>query len=126
MPNEQNLKYIAPGELSKEEAAERGRKGGINSVKSRRRKKLLRECLEELLDTEQEVKINGVTLKKTNAELLSVTLMKKALKGDVKAFDVLRDTAGEKPIDKVMVADVDQSVIDEVESMVENGEKKSR
>ena len=28
MPNEQNLKYIAPGELSKEEAAERGRKGG--------------------------------------------------------------------------------------------------
>ena len=118
MPNEQNLKYIAPGELSKEEAAERGRKGGINSVKSRQRKKLLRECLEELLDTEQEVKINGVTLKKTNAELLSVTLMKKALKGDVKAFEVLRDTAGEKPIDKVMVADVDQSVIDEVESMV--------
>ena len=118
MPNEQNLKYIAPGELSKEEAAERGRKGGINSVKSRRRKKLLRECLEELLDTEQEVKINGVTLKKTNAELLSVTLMKKALKGDVKAFEVLRDTAGEKPIDKVMVADVDQSVIDEVERMV--------
>ena len=44
--------------------------------------------------------------------------MKKALKGDVKAFEVLRDTAGEKPIDKVMVADVDQSVIDEVESMV--------
>lgn len=123
MPNEQNLKYIAPGELSKEEAAERGRKGGINSVKSRRRKKLLRECLEELLDTEQEVKINGVTLKKTNAELLSVTLMKKALKGDVKAFEVLRDTAGEKPIDKVMVADVDQSVIDEVERMVNDEQR---
>ena len=118
MPNEQNLKYIAPGELSKEEATERGRKGGMKSVESRRRKKLLRECLEELLDTEQEVKINGVTLKKTNAELLSVTLMKKALKGDVKAFEVLRDTAGEKPIDKVMVADVDQSIIDEVEEMV--------
>ena len=123
MPNEQNLKYIAPGELSKEEAVERGRKGGINSVKSRRRKKLLRECLEELLDTEQEVKINGVTLKKTNAELLSVTLMKKALKGDVKAFEVLRDTAGEKPIDKVMVADVDQSVIDEVERMVNDDQR---
>ena len=123
MSNEQNLKYIAPGELSKEEAVERGRKGGINSVKSRRRKKLLRECLEELLDTEQEVKINGVTLKKTNAELLSVTLMKKALKGDVKAFEVLRDTAGEKPIDKVMVADVDQSVIDEVERMVNDDQR---
>ena len=111
--NPQNLKIP-----TSEEARRNGAKGGMKSVESRRRKKLLRECLEELLDTEQDVKINGVTLKKTNAELLSVTLMKKALKGDVKAFEVLRDTAGEKPIDKVMVADVDQSVIDEVESMV--------
>lgn len=113
MANEQNLKPCEY-KFTQEEA----KKGGIASGESRKRKKLLRECLEELLDTEQEVKINGVTLKKTNAELLSVTLMKKALKGDVKAFEVLRDTAGEKPIDKVMVADVDQSVIDEVESMV--------
>ena len=113
MANEQNLR---PGEHIP--TIEEAKKGGIASGESRRRKKLLRECLEELLDTEQEVKINGVTLKKTNAELLSVTLMKKALKGDVKAFEVLRDTAGEKPVDKVMVADVDQSVIDEVEEMV--------
>ena len=115
MANEQNLR---PGEHIP--TIEEAKKGGIASGESRRRKKLLRECLEELLDTEQEVKINGVTLKKTNAELLSVTLMKKALKGDVKAFEVLRDTAGEKPIDKVMVADVDQSVIDEVEEMVKD------
>ena len=116
MANEQNLRVP-----TSDEARENGKKGGMKSVESRRRKKLLRECLEELLDTEQEVKINGVTLKKTNAELLSVTLMKKALKGDVKAFEVLRDTAGEKPIDKAMVADVDQSDIDEVASIVENG-----
>lgn len=49
---------------------------------------------------------------------MSVQLMQKALNGDVKAFEVLRDTAGEKPVDKVMVADVDKSVIDEVEKMV--------
>ena len=118
MANEQNLR---PGEHIP--TIEEAKKGGIASGESRRRKKLLRECLEELLDTEQEVKINGVTLKKTNAELLSVTLMKKALKGDVKAFEVLRDTAGEKPIDKVMVADVDQSVIDEVERMVNDEQR---
>lgn len=118
MANEQNLKPCEY-KFTQEEA----KKGGIASGESRKRKKLLRECLEELLDTEQEVKINGVTLKKTNAELLSVTLMKKALKGDVKAFEVLRDTAGEKPIDKVMVADVDQSVIDEVERMVNDEQR---
>ena len=121
MENETSKNLIPQSERTKDEQREIAMQGGIASGESRRRKKLLRECLEELLDTEQEVKINGVTLKKTNAELLSVTLMKKALKGDVKAFEVLRDTAGEKPIDKVMVADVDQSVIDEVESMVENG-----
>lgn len=54
----------------------------------------------------------------TGSEALSVQLMQKALNGDVKAFEVLRDTAGEKPVDKVMVADVDKSVIDEVEKMV--------
>ena len=118
MANETSKNLIPQSERTKDEQREIAMQGGIASGESRKRKKLLRECLEELLDTEQEVKINGVTLKKTNAELLSVTLMKKALKGDVKAFEVLRDTAGEKPIDKVMVADVDQSVIDEVESIV--------
>ena len=121
MPNKRPPNAEATEFRTGKQQVEIARQGGIASGESRKRKKLLRECLEELLDTEQEVKINGVTLKKTNAELLSVTLMKKALKGDVKAFEVLRDTAGEKPIDKVMVADVDQSVIDEVESMVENG-----
>lgn len=118
MANEQNLRVPTSNE-----ARENGKKGGMKSVESRRRKKLLRECLEELLDTEQEVKINGVTLKKTNAELLSVTLMKKALKGDVKAFEVLRDTAGEKPVEKVMVAEVEQSVIDDVERMVNDEQR---
>ena len=32
---------------------------------------------------------------------MAVTLMKKAMKGDVKAFEVLRDTAGEKTVEKV-------------------------
>jgi hypothetical protein len=35
-----------------------------------------------------------------------------------KAFEVIRDTVGEKPTEKIMVADVDPSVISEVERMV--------
>jgi hypothetical protein len=114
MGNEQNLRPIRPGELSKEEAKKRGKKGGIASGEARRKKKLLRDCLNDLLAQEYDTK-NG---KITGSELLSAQLMQKALKGDVKAFEVLRDTAGEKPVDKVMVADVDKSVIDEVEEMV--------
>ena len=92
MANEQNLR---PGEHipTREEA----KKGGIASGESRRRKKLLRECLDELLA--KEYTSEGKTL--TGSEALAVTLIKKALKGDVKAFEVLRDTAGEKPVEKV-------------------------
>lgn len=109
MANEQNLR---PGEHipTKEEA----KRGGIASGESRRRKKLLRECLQELMQMEY----NTAQGKKLGSEMLSAMLMKKAMSGDIKAFEVLRDTAGEKPVDKVMVADVDKSVIDEVEKIV--------
>lgn len=97
MANTKNLRLIAPGELSKEEATERGRKGGKASVESRRRKKLLRECLDELLA--REYTADGKTL--TGSEALAAALMKKAMKGDVKAFEALRDTAGEKPVERI-------------------------
>lgn len=99
MANEQNLR---PSEykLSQEEA----KKGGINSGKARRQKKLLRECLEILLEKEMTDK-KGETM--TGAEALSAKLFKEAMKGNVKAFEVLRDTAGQKPVEKVqMNADV--------------------
>ena len=109
MANEKNLRVPTSSE-----ARENGKKGGIASAESRKRKKLLRECIDELLA--KEYTSEGKTL--TGSEALAVTLMKKAMKGDVKAFEVLRDTAGEKPVEKVMVAEVEQSIIDEVEKMV--------
>ena len=114
MANEQNLKPCEY-KFTQEEA----KKGGIASGESRRRKKLLRECLDELLAKEHTSE--GKTL--TGSEALAVTLMKKAMKGDVKAFEVLRDTAGEKPVEKVMVAEVEQSVIDDVERMVNDEQR---
>lgn len=92
MANEQNLR---PGEHipTKEEA----KRGGIASGESRRRRKLLRECLDELLA--REYTADGKTL--TGSEALAAALMKKAMKGDVKAFEALRDTAGEKPVERI-------------------------
>ena len=42
--------------------------------------------------------------------------------GDLKAFELMRDTAGQKPVEKFMVADVEASVIAEVEAMVNGSE----
>ena len=102
MANEQNL--IPNSERSPNEVRENGKKGSIASGKARRQKKLLRECLEILLEKEMTDK-KGETM--TGAEALSAKLFKEAMKGNVKAFEVLRDTAGQKPVEKVqMNADV--------------------
>lgn len=117
MANEQNLR---PSEykLSQEEA----KKGGINSGKARRRKKEFRELFEKMLD-ETGGNLNGQEA--TRKEMIVARAMKILLDADssdarefLKAFEIVRDTIGEKPVEKVMVAEVSQDVIDEVEAMV--------
>jgi hypothetical protein len=54
----------------------------------------------------------------SGAEAISLKQMEKALKGDPKAFELVRDSAGQKPIEKVVVAEVEQAVIDDVESSI--------
>lgn len=100
---------------NKQEASERGRKGGIASGEARRNKKMLRECFEILLDKQFKGKDGKIA---SGAETLALTVFQKAQRGDLKAFELVRDTAGQKPVDKVMLAEVDQKTIDEVESMV--------
>lgn len=124
MANEKNL--IPTSERTKEEARELGRKGGINSGKTRRRKKEFRELFEKMLD-EQGGNLNGEPV--TRKELIVARAMKLLQDPDssdarefLKAFEIVRDTIGEKPVEKVMVAEVDQAVIDEVEAMVLNDE----
>jgi len=110
MANEQNLR---PSEhkFTLEEA----KKGAQKSAEARRAKRDLRQALEILLETDIKGK-NGEI--KSGAEAIAIAQFQKALKGDTRAFEVIRDTAGQKPIEKVMVADVEQSVIDEVEKAV--------
>ena len=111
MANEQNLR---PSEykLSQEEA----KKGGLASVEARRRKKDLRLALELLLEKDFQDKETGKTV--SGADLISFQLFKKATKGDVRAFETIRSTVGQDPVQKVMIAEVDQDIIDEVEKAV--------
>ena len=106
---------IPNSERSPKEVRENGRKGGIASGVARRRKRDLREACLAILDTEITTKTGD---KMTGSEAMVAKLFQQAINGNIKAFEVLRDTAGQKPVDKVVVADVDQSVIDEVENMV--------
>ena len=98
-------------------AVENGRKGGIASGEARKAKKSLREAMQILMDTDLTGK-DGKTM--TGTEAMAAKAFQAALKGDWKAWELVRDTAGEKPVDKVMVADVEKTIIDEVEKMVKD------
>ena len=98
--NENNL--IPNSERSPEELREMGRKGGIASGEARRRKKTLKEELIALLETND------------NNNKISVAILNKALNGDIQAFTTIRDTIGEKPVDKVE-ADINSDVTINIE-----------
>lgn len=91
------------------------RKGGQKSGEARRAKKSLREAMQILMDADLTGK-DGKTM--TGTEAMAAKAFQAALKGDWKAWELVRDTAGQKPVERVMFADVEPSVIAEVEAMV--------
>ena len=121
MANEKNLeKGKATQFKSGENAANNGKKGGIASGKKKRHiKELKAACLALIEDKHIQ---NGEEL--TGAEILALTAFKKAAKGDWKAWELIRDTSGQKPVDKAVVSNIDTKIIREVEAIVK-GEHES-
>ena len=86
-------------------------KGGKASGEARRRRKTLKEELLLILES------NNVQ------QSVATALINEAIEGNnagsvARAFEVIRDTVGEKPVDKVMIAEIDPSGIEEVEKAV--------
>lgn len=108
MANEMNLDPVK----STSEARKRGRKGGIASGKVRREKKMMRETLDMLLSMPMK---NGksadvesirsfAALKGKNIsvqEAILIAQIQKAMKGDTKAAEYVRDTMGQRPVDSI-------------------------
>ena len=101
-------------------AVENGRKGGVASGIARREKKSLREAMQALMDADLTGK-DGKTM--TGTEAMAAKAFQAALKGDWKAWELARDSAGQKPVERIMVAEVEQSVIDDVERMVNDEQR---
>ena len=72
--------------------------GGQASGEARRRKRDIRLALEALLEKDITDR-NGNTM--STAEAIAIKQIEKALKGDTRAFEVVRDSAGQKPTDKI-------------------------
>lgn len=107
--NEKSLANLRPPQKGTAEARERGRRGGIKSGEVRRAKKRMKDSLAMLLDlppglADQRDILTALGVAEedcTNQTLIAVSMIQAAANGDVKAATWVRDTVGEKPLDKV-------------------------
>ena len=108
MANTENLKPF--NTLTEKEQREIAKNGGKASVKARRRKKQLKELLELALSQPHE---SG----EDNYYAITAALIQEALSGNTKAFEVIRDTIGQKPTDalELKTADIKINITGDVE-----------
>jgi hypothetical protein len=111
-PRRENLKPAR----TKKEAAKRGKAGGKASGKARREKKSMQELAKivlnmpydatdaELDELEKTCFVEFPDKHLTVGERSLLAVAKKAMKGDASALAFIRDTAGEKPIEKLEVS----------------------
>lgn len=110
--NDENLKPFTT--RTKEQAREAGRKGGIASGKARKQKKQMREAFETILamsmkageltdisDLESFNQIKGTNISVQDA--ITAVIVNKALKGDIKSAEFVRDSIGQKPDDRMKI-----------------------
>lgn len=92
MANEQNL--IKNEKLTPSQRRKNASKAGKASGASRRKRKALKEELEIIMQAKGEEN-------KTYQELISTALVKQAMNGNTKAYEIIRDTLGEKPVEQI-------------------------
>lgn len=130
MANEENLK---PPTAS--EARNRGKKGGIKSGKARKERKAMKETAEMILgltlkdgtvtdleDIQSMAAANGKNITVQDAIILKQA--QKALKGDIRAAEFIRDTSGNRPTNEQrMDVAVDNGFIEALNAAVEEVEQ---
>lgn len=107
MAGRDNLKVPTSGE-----AREYGRKGGKASAAKRAERKTFREGLLLLLNEPLKDKSGNVT-DNTTQDAIIAALVKRAANGDTRAFEMIRDTIGEKPVQDVKVSTGNFSALDD-------------
>ena len=126
MANEKNLRPAR----TKKEARQRGANGGKASGKARRERKAMQELAKIILNTPVEGKpeelddIEAMCFEDFPDKHLTVgerslfAVAKKAQKGDIPALTFLRDTAVEKPVEKLEVSGDVEKAAANIQAMI--------
>lgn len=114
--NGQPLPRGKPFEKGDARAREAQKKGARTKVARR----TLREELLELLKVEIQGKDGK---KKSTQEMISSAIIKQAMMGSTKAYEVIRDTIGEKPVENVNIVAADYSALESAFDDLSGGDK---
>ena len=127
----QNRNLIPTTRLSETERRELSRKGGLASAAARKRKKDIREVFDALLSSPATPEMQEKAAKLgfdaetvgTVYDVLGVAMIDKALSGDGYCFQLVRDSAGDKPTDKTevkasLMTDKDKEVMAAIEKRI--------
>lgn len=130
MANEQNLKAPSPSEARK-----RGAKGGKASGRARRERKAMKEMAQIVLDMpmmagklddlEKMAFADVPDAHLTVGQKAVLAVAAKAVSGDVVALTFLRDTAGEKPTEKVEVSGEVAAAASDIRKMIASAKEKA-
>lgn len=99
-----NLRPLEKG-LPKEDQREVQRKGSRAGVEKRIEYASLTEAA------------RGIVGPKERDELITM-LYKRAKLGNLKAYELLRDQLGEKPVEKIQVAQIDTGTVEEIDNLI--------
>lgn len=107
MTNIQNL--IKNEDLTPEQRRKNASKAGKASAKKRQQNKTFKEIISRFLNgqvsdeklKQQMIKFGFADKEVSNKSCAVFALWKEAIKGNTKAFELLRDTIGEKPIEQI-------------------------
>lgn len=116
MTNQENLQNGKRTQFrSGEQAASAGRKGGIASGETRRRRKAFAEAFETLLQRDF-TDHNGNKLQ--GVEAIAAKVFQSAMNGDLKAMQIIRDTCGEMPVQRLEVDTIDPQARVEMDELL--------
>ena len=114
MPKNKNDNLTLGTKFTAETAREKGAKGGKAAAVAKRRRKAFKDVFNTLLSGQlspdlaaalnEKISALGIdTTEFTVNDYAAIAQVIKAIGGDTKAFEVIRDTVGEKPVDKAEV-----------------------
>lgn len=113
--NEQNL--IKNEDLTPSQRRESASRAGKASGEARRRRADMRKAAMAVLDAMYDIrdKNTGELKQLSGADAIVLKQFEKAMHGNAKAFELLRDTSGQKPVEKVEQVNIDMEYEQSVE-----------